>query len=97
MMTIAIHRPESGSEFLSMDNDEWLQRKTRVFFPDGMDRIHTDFPLAGVTICYKWQGHFVVASNHLEKWVLSDQRAAEIDLGVFNHKWIGCSATFTRD
>jgi hypothetical protein len=96
VITVIISRPEHGLEILSMGLHQWVERKGHVFFPDGGDRAGTDHPLASVTLNCKWQGHFVLASEHKEKWVLSSTRAADVDLEYFGPEWKGCSASVFR-
>jgi hypothetical protein len=95
-VTVMISRPEHGLEIVSMSFEKWLDKKGFVFYPDAVDRISSDYPLAGVTVGCKWQGHFVLASEHREKWVLSGTRMADIDLEFFSPEWRGCTATLLR-
>jgi hypothetical protein len=95
-ITVVISRPGCSPEFMSMSRMAWIDRKLITFFPDGRDRKSSEYPLAGITLCCKWQGHFVFASEHKEKWVLSDTQVAEIDLGNFSPEWRGCSAAFFK-
>ncbi len=96
VVTVMISRPELGLQIVSMGFDDWMGQKGFAIFPDGVDRVSSDFPLAGVTIGCKWQGHFVLASEHREKWVLSNTRVADIDLEFFSPEWRGCTATLLR-
>jgi hypothetical protein len=95
-ITVVISRPGCAPEFMSMSRMAWVDRKLTTFFPDGRDRKSSEYPLVGITLCCKWQGHFVFASEHKEKWVLSDTQVAEIDLGNFSPEWRGCSAAFFK-
>jgi hypothetical protein len=96
VVTVIVSRPENGLEVLSMNHNRWMQQTLHVFFPDGRGRDATDHPLASVTLCCKWQGHFVLASEHKEKWILSSTRFAEIDMEYFGPEWKGCSASVVR-
>ena len=95
--TLAIDRPNHGLELLSMNHSNWMYTKMLVFFPDGGSRECSESPLAGVTVSCKWQGHFVIACGHKEKWVLSTSKVSVIDLGYFGPEWIGCSAKICRE
>jgi hypothetical protein len=96
IVLLIISRPQLGLEILGMSGGEWLSRKMFAFFPDGMDRACSDCPLAGVTLHCKWQGHFVLASAHKERWILESTAAADIDLEFFGPEWTGCTATLMR-
>jgi hypothetical protein len=91
-----IDRPGFGLEMLCVRHADCVQNKMVSFFPDCADLGSSDFPHSGITICFKWQGHFVVACGHREKWVLSNENSAKIDLGCFGPEWTGCSAVFKR-
>ncbi len=93
---LMVSRPELGLEILSMSGGEWLSRKVHAFFPDGKDRACSDHPLAAVTLYCKWQGHFVLANAHKERWILEGVNAADIDLEFFGPEWKGCTATLLR-
>jgi hypothetical protein len=95
--TFVIDRPHHGLELLSMCHSQWLDKKMAVFFPDGSDGKCSDFPLSGITVSCKWQGHFVVACGHKERWVLSNTKFSEIDLEFFGPEWQGCRVTICRD
>jgi hypothetical protein len=95
-VAIMISRPGLGLEIISMTFDKWMEQKDFAFFPDGVGRSTSDFPLTGITVGCKWQGHFVLASEHKEKWVLSNTRMADIDLEFFSPEWRGCTATLLR-
>ena len=94
---VVIQRPCHCLERLSMSHSQWLDSKAHTFFPDGNDGKCSDFPFAGITVSCKWQGHFVVACGHRERWVLSNTRFSEIDLEFFGPEWQGCSATICRE
>ena len=94
--TLVIDRPNHGLEMLSMSHSDWMYTKKFVFFPDGEALECSDCPHAGVTVYCKWQGHFVIARGHKEKWVLSTSRICEIDMGYFGPEWYGCSVRFRR-
>ena len=79
-----------------MSNDKWMDCKEITLFPDAVCREVSDFPLVGVTVGCKWQGHFVLANAHRERWILSNTRSAEIDLVFFGPEWSGCSAMLCR-
>ena len=95
-ITVVINRPVHGLEIICMSQDNWLNCKELTLFPDAVNRDVSDFPLVGITIGCKWQGHFVLAHAHREKWILSSTRTAEIDLDYFGPEWRGCSATLCR-
>jgi hypothetical protein len=94
--SFVIDRPAHGVELISMDHSKWMDMKAIVFFPDGMDRKCSDYPYSGITVCCKWQGHFVVACGHKESWVLSGISISKIDLEYFGPEWRGCSITVLR-
>jgi hypothetical protein len=96
LATFVIQRPVLGLEILSMNYSDWLKNKMVYFFPDGLSNKSSDFPHSGISLCCKWQGHFVIASGHKEKWILSNANFTEVDLGFFGPEWNGCSATLCR-
>jgi hypothetical protein len=93
---LVIDRPNLTPESLSMSHSDWMLAKSVVLFPDGCARESSDHPRAGVTVSCKWQGHFVVAHGHEEKWVLSTSDVFVIDMGYFGPEWSGCSVKFCR-
>ena len=95
-ITIVISRPEHGLEIISMCKNQWTENREFTFFPDAVGREVSDFPLVGVTVGCKWQGHFFLANAHKEKWIISDTQTAEVDLEYFSPEWRGCSATLCR-
>ncbi len=95
-ITLMINRPEQGLEIVSMSKDNWVAQRELAFYPDGVGRVNSDFPLAGVTVGCKWQGHFVLGNAHKEKWVLSGTRIVDIDMEFFGPEWRGCTATLMR-
>lgn len=106
-VSLSVSRPSLGFEVLTMSQSSWIDRKGgAIFFPDstGCNRWEgdngrgtTDFPLSGVTVICKWQGHFVIANGHREMWILSHEDIRTIDLGFFGPEWLGCTATLVRD
>jgi len=95
--TLAIHRPDVSIELISMSNADWLGTKKVIFYPDTVcGASDSDFPYSGITVCCKWQGHFVIGSGHREKWVFSNTMLSEIDLVFFGPEWTGCRATLHR-
>ena len=94
--TLIIQRPVLGIELLSMRNREWMDKRRVIFYPDGMDGKCSDFPYSGITVCCKWQMHFVLGCGHREKWVLSNTKAQEFELDCFGTEWAGCTATVCR-
>jgi hypothetical protein len=67
-----------------------------VIYPDGNDRDASDFPLCGFSLYYSYQQHIILASEHRERWILSDIRAASMDLELFSPEWRGCCLRLLR-
>jgi hypothetical protein len=99
LTTLFIDRPEHGGEVLSMNVVGWLKNKGLVLYPDSCCEIGksgSDFPYSGITVCCKWQGHFVFGNGHREKWVLADVSQSSINLEFFGPEWSGCIAYLYR-
>ena len=96
VITLMISRPEQGLEIVCMSKDNWVAQQGLAFYPDGVGRTSSDFPLDGVTAGCKWQGHFVLAKDHKEKWMFSDRNVMDIDMEFVGPDWKGCSATLLR-
>ena len=94
--SIIIKRPVCGIEVWSMRHSDWMANNTIVIFPDGVEQNCSDYPHSGITVCCKWQGHFVFGRGHKECWVLSSTSVSEIKLDVFGPDWQGCNATVVR-
>ena len=99
MITISILRPDHGIEIFSMDEFAWSTHKTIHIYPDGVkkDQNESDFPYTAITIMRKHPGHFVIAQNDRERWVLKGFTTDIIDLGVFSPEWHGCNAVFLME
>ena len=97
--TLFINRPKHDSEMLSMSSVCWFKKRGLVLYPDSCimaGKCGSDFPCSGITVCCKWQGHFVFGNGHREKWVLSDVDQSEIHLEFFGPEWSGCNAFIYR-
>jgi hypothetical protein len=91
MITISIFRPNHGIEIFSMDDLAWSKHNIRIYADAAKDQDDSDFPYTGITIMRKHPGHFVVAQNDKERWVLKGFTTHIIDLGVFSPEWAGCN------
>ena len=91
IITITIINPKHGVSLLRCS---WAQLQgfpAMKVFPDNKGPTDSSFPLEGVSIISKPQGHVVIAYGHLEKWVLSGFACETVDLGLFSEHWKGCS------
>jgi hypothetical protein len=93
-ITITIERP------LPYANDLFVMKERGVrgvtIYPDGNKKEESDFPFSGVSLYYSSKKHFIVASEHKERWVLSNVPTASIDLEKFSPEWRGCSLNLVR-
>ena len=92
MITISIFRPIHGIEIFSMEELAWSKHTIRIYADAAKDQFESDFPYAGITIMRKHPGHFVIAQNDKERWVMNGFTTHIIDLGVFSPEWTGCNA-----
>lgn len=65
-------------------------------FPDGKKKEESDFPMSGISLYYSPQKHFIMASEHRERWVLSSVLAVSVDLEQFSPEWQGCTLHLVR-
>ena len=91
---ITVERP------LPQTNDVFIIKERGVrgvtIFPDGNELHETDFPFSGISLYYSSKKHFVVASGHKERCILSNVPTGLVDLGQFSPEWKGCSLKLSR-
>ena len=96
-ITLSIFRPKHGIEIFSMNELAWSRHNVRIYPDAAKDQSNSDFPYNGITIIRKHPGHFVVAQNDKERWVLQGFTTHMIELGVFSPEWTGCSAILIKE
>ena len=90
-ITIGILRPQHGIQLMTMQMSQLRSFPALKVFPDNKRQDESVFPVEGVTITSKAQGHLVIAHQHLERWVLSGFTCETVDLSAFSEHWKGCS------
>jgi hypothetical protein len=90
-ITIGITRPHYGVQLITTRMTQLSGFRALKIFPDNKDQDESLFPIEGVTITSKPQGHLIVAYQHLERWVLSGFSCEVIDLSSFSEHWKGCN------
>ena len=90
-VTIGIMRPKHGVQLITTQMTQLRGFRALKVFPDNNYQEESDFPVEGVTITSKPQGHLVIAYQHLERWVLSGFSCEIVDLSPFSEHWRGCS------
>ena len=93
-ITITITRPSAEDDVFVLS-----QRGGRglTIYPDSNDRNASDFPLSGVSLYYSHKQHFILASEHRERWILADTPLALVDLEQFSPEWQGCCLHMARN
>ena len=90
-ITIGILRPQHGIQLITTRMSQLRSFPALKVFPDNKRQDESVFPVEGVTITSKAQGHLVIAHQHLERWVLSGFTCESVDLSAFSEHWKGCS------
>ncbi len=96
-ITITIVNPKHGVSLLRCSWAQLQRFPSMKIFPDNKGPADSSFPLEGVSIVSKPQGHMVIAYGHLEKWVLSGFVCETVDLGLFSEHWKGCRVMLMTD
>ncbi len=89
-IAISIIRPKYGVTLLSCRLDQLQDFPCLKIFPDNKGPGDSSFPMEGVSITSKPQGHMVIAYQHLEKWLLCGFACETVELGSFSEHWKGC-------